>query len=297
MSSQGHAGAGGANQLPPGWMAIQDPASGMTYYANQTTGETTWERPAPVAPLRAAPAPSQPGNSNPSNGSHFGNHHPTTTPSPQQQQQVPSQSMTTAGQPKQTIPAGMANGTNSGGGAKLMSKYGDGFVTSASHPELAQQYGNVGTSNSYMGVQRPGTAKTPVRQANAAATVTAAPSSGQFDPANPPPLSLELQPLADTFLHYASSLSSSTATSSPSEQKQIAEISKSVGVLIKKLSKGQVDAAVVDKLRVIVAALQGKDYGSAGAAQTSLVNSDWREHKDWLKGMKFLIQLGSRRGI
>ena len=27
----------------------------------------------------------------------------------------------------------------------MVSKYGDGFVTSASHPELAEQYGNVGT--------------------------------------------------------------------------------------------------------------------------------------------------------
>jgi hypothetical protein len=29
--------------------------------------------------------------------------------------------------------------------SRLASKYGDGFVTSASHPELASQYGNVGT--------------------------------------------------------------------------------------------------------------------------------------------------------
>ena len=29
--------------------------------------------------------------------------------------------------------------------SRLASKYGDGFVSSASHPELASQYGNVGT--------------------------------------------------------------------------------------------------------------------------------------------------------
>jgi protein transport protein SEC31 len=30
-----------APQLPAGWMALQDPTSGRTYYANQATGETT----------------------------------------------------------------------------------------------------------------------------------------------------------------------------------------------------------------------------------------------------------------
>ncbi|EJK48374.1 hypothetical protein THAOC_32834, partial [Thalassiosira oceanica] len=36
--------------LPPGWVALQDPSSGRTYYANQSTGESAWELPA------AAPA-------------------------------------------------------------------------------------------------------------------------------------------------------------------------------------------------------------------------------------------------
>ena len=40
-------------QLPPGWLAMQDPTSGRTYYANQQTGQTTWDPP-PGAP---APTP------------------------------------------------------------------------------------------------------------------------------------------------------------------------------------------------------------------------------------------------
>jgi len=31
--------------LPPDWYAVTDPASGDTYFCNETTGETTWERP------------------------------------------------------------------------------------------------------------------------------------------------------------------------------------------------------------------------------------------------------------
>ena len=31
--------------LPPGWIAAVDPASGHTYYVNQTTGASTWTNP------------------------------------------------------------------------------------------------------------------------------------------------------------------------------------------------------------------------------------------------------------
>ena len=44
-----------------------------------------------------------------------------------------------------TVNTNVSNSTGSNLQATLASKYGDGFVTSASHPELAAQYGNVGT--------------------------------------------------------------------------------------------------------------------------------------------------------
>lgn len=79
----------------------------MMYYANQTTGETTWDRPEPAVVEAPPPAPQ---------------------PEPQSHQQTPTS--TSSATPRKN---------------KLASKYGDGFVTSASHPELASQYGNVGT--------------------------------------------------------------------------------------------------------------------------------------------------------
>ena len=35
----------GNDDLPPDWYAATDPASGDTYFCNETTGETTWDRP------------------------------------------------------------------------------------------------------------------------------------------------------------------------------------------------------------------------------------------------------------
>ena len=103
--------------LPAGWIALQDPTSGNTYYANQTTGEVTWDRPQVVA----VPAPQ-----------------PAYTSTPHSAHNEPEPSGQAA------VQAYSNNGTTSTPN-RLASKYGDGFVTSASHPELASQYGNVGT--------------------------------------------------------------------------------------------------------------------------------------------------------
>jgi hypothetical protein len=35
--------------------------------------------------------------------------------------------------------------TTKSASSKVANKYGDGFMTSSSHPQLAEQYGNVGT--------------------------------------------------------------------------------------------------------------------------------------------------------
>jgi len=47
--------------LPPGWEEAVDPVSSRTYYANRSTGETTWERPPyfphPPPPPRVLPSP------------------------------------------------------------------------------------------------------------------------------------------------------------------------------------------------------------------------------------------------
>ena len=99
---------GSTSILPSGWVALQDPSSGRTYYANQSTGQTTWEK------------PSVPESNNTNETTYVDN----------TSNQMPANS----NRPKQvSFPSTM------------VSKYGDGFVTSASHPELGEQYGNLGT--------------------------------------------------------------------------------------------------------------------------------------------------------
>merc|ERR1719253_446166 len=221
----------GPNQtLLPGWVAIQDPNSGQTYYANQSTGESSWEP--PVA---------------------------ASAPEPQQ-----------------------------GVAASIASKYGDGFVTSASNPQLAEQYGNVGTSNPYSNANRPGTAAAAVGNNS-----KKAPVSGTFNPDLMPVLSEEYKYLQDGLVTIVEHL---VATANGSmEKKQAAESAKAVAVFIKTLARGGVDADISHKVGSVVLALQNHDYGSASSIVTGLVSNEWKDHRDWLKGMKFLVQMASKK--
>jgi protein transport protein SEC31 len=170
-----------------------------------------------------------------------------------------------------------------------MSKYGDGFVTSASHPELANQYGNVGTSNPYGGAARPGTAAAVL---NSAPTPTQAPVSGSlnFDSVQ---LTEDHNQVKDTLLGLASSLK--LAQLNPVEKRQLSEAEKGVAILVKKLARGDVLEATASKVYNLVTAIANADLNSAAAIQTDLANHDWRDHKDWLKGVKILIQLATKK--
>jgi len=247
------------NQLPPGWIALQDPGSGNTYYANQSTGETCWEIPASSTSASTIP---QHDHTSYQNGQNSYD---------QDQQNVYDQSQNT---PSNSTPA------------KLATKYGDGFVTSASHPELAVQYGNKTTSNPYSGATRPGTAAvTP--------TSTKPHVSEAFDPNNPPPVSAEAQHISDFLLATTTLLS--TCVVSANEKRQYEEIKKSVGIFLSRLSRNEISQTVIEKVDTFVRAMQNKDSVTASSIQQSLVNSDWRQHKDWLKGFKFLFQLSHKK--
>ena len=236
------------DELPPGWIALQDPASGRTYYANQGTGESSWEMPS--VPVSIASTPKS----------------------------APVLQTSTS-----TVSASSSNRGN-----KLVSKYGDGFVTSSSHPELAQQYGNVGTSNPYTGAARPGTAAAVVKGV-----------ASPVEPQPEEPIDIHAVELAqqhvqvrDTLLGLYEHLLS---ISSPTEKRQLDEAKKGIDSLVKKLSQNGLDEETDAKVVAMTSAITSHDFRSATSIQTALVSHEWKFHKDWLKGIKLLLQLASKK--
>lgn len=266
---------GGGDELPPGWVALQDPTSGMTYYANQTTGETTWDRPQPPAPAPVA----QPAYSTPQAA--FGASQQQQQFQPQEQQTRQDPAMDTSVRSQVTTQSSASKAQK----ATLASKYGDGFVSSASNPELANQYGNVGTANPYGETSRPGPAAAVTQNQNA-------PISGSlnFDSLQ---LSNHHSSIKDTLLGTAEALK--CVNLNPVEKRQLAEAEKGVAILVKKLARDALSDHINEQVFGLTSAVAVRDYGTASNVQTSLANSEWREHKDWLKGIKILIQLASKK--
>jgi len=77
-------------------------------------------------------------------------------------------------------------------------------------------------------------------------------------------------------------------------KKQLAEAQKGVAILTKRLANGDMESDMAEEVGQIVATMKNRDYPSVSAIHTGLVNIVWKEHKDWLKGIKLLIHTSAK---
>ena len=79
------------------------------------------------------------------------------------------------------------------------------------------------------------------------------------------------------------------------DKRLLGEGEKAVAVMLKRLSRGDISDEIGEKLLHMCEYINAYDFRSAQNVQTALANSDWRDHKDWLKGTKSLLQLATKK--
>jgi protein transport protein SEC31 len=80
------------------------------------------------------------------------------------------------------------------------------------------------------------------------------------------------------------------------DKRQLAEAEKALAVLLKRLGRGGIlPSDISEKVGAMTGYITSHDFRSAQSIQTGLVSHDWRDHKDWLKGFKALLQLATKK--
>jgi hypothetical protein len=75
------------------------------------------------------------------------------------------------------------------------------------------------------------------------------------------------------------------------DKRQIVMIKGALAALHKQVAGNAVSNETMGKLDQMVVALHGKNSAAANVINTDLTNTVWAQHKDWIKGLKYLIQL------
>lgn len=152
----------------------------------------------------------------------------------------------------------------------------DGFVTSVGNESLQNKYGN-----SHYG-----------KPADANAAAVAQPKQ---EPPKPIPqhVPAEHKPILDSFQALLTQLKNGGLNGG--EKRQAAEVEKALKALEYKLKVGSISASAIGKLQQISQQFNAGSFKATLPIHVSLTTSEWSEHKDWLKGLKYCIQLASKK--
>ncbi|OQS06532.1 transporter Sec31A [Thraustotheca clavata] len=155
----------------------------------------------------------------------------------------------------------------------------DGFVSSVGNKELIRKYGNTTTA-----------ILSPTEADKGGFAAPAAPAAPLGSTDN---VSAEDMVIVQTFKDLVARLEG--VHLNPAEHKMLLEGQKAKDLMFTKLNVSELGANVVKSLHDMTAAIGRGDIRSALHIHTSLATSDWAQHKDWLRGMKTLLQLALKR--
>merc|ERR1711871_373718 len=301
--------------LPPGWLQLSDPNSGRMYYVNQATGQSQWEPPANISPTPSmasmpttAPATlqqpqmqSQPQANQTMGGGAggFGGPMGGMQQHSQYQQQQPQQhyqQFQQQSQPQQRPGIGSPFGqpqaqsqmhttASSQVGAQPAAAVAQAAVQPmVAQPALTQPAATQPAPSQPVSTQPAVTQPAPTQPAATSAPASAAAST-------PQPLTEEPESVKALDATVANLVQIVT---SPADKRQLTMVQTSMTALKDKAMAGGVDETILEKLSNLVAQIQSKNAVGANQIQMDLVNTAWGNHKEWIKGLKVLIQLACK---
>ena len=121
------------------------------------------------------------------------------------------------------------------------------------------------------------------------------PVTGMPQPAIPKP-TIQSEPVDSApAMALGSYITQLTETANPLEKRQLAMVSTAYNNLLEKINTSEVSQDVMNKIAQLVSELQSRNFAAANTIQTNLANTEWNVHKEWIKGVKILIQLVSKK--
>ena len=276
--------------LPIGWIWHQDPGSGRVYYQNTMTGATQWEQPVPEPQPVQQPQPTM---TSPQPTTYAS---PATMASAHEQPQPQQQQL----QPQQPQPASMYAAPTQ---PQQPQQYQQ--PQQPQQPAMQQQQQQQPQSAGPGGpATAPGEPKLPkldgfksgpgkLSEYAQQAAAGGAAASGGAGPADTTAIPENVKPIVPALNDLQARLAQ--VCTNGAEKKQLADVDRAVLALLKKLGASAVDAAIAEKALALVLALANGDPNSASNIQKDLAKDHWDEHKDWIKGMKNLVALCSKK--